>query len=75
MTLLIIGSSSYHRFITKSSSSVRSRCPCALDQAVTIEASGPDGPLLIELVAVEAALDGTWSMSEQSGTFAATRAN
>ena len=46
-----------------------------VDQAVTIEASGPDGPLLIELVAVEAALDGTWAMSEQSGTFAATRAN
>ncbi len=46
-----------------------------VDQAVTIEASGPDGPLLIEFVAVESTLDGTWAMGEQGGTFSATKAN
>ena len=46
-----------------------------VDQAVTIEASGPDGPLLIEFVAVEGALDGTWAMGEQGGTFTATKMN
>jgi len=46
-----------------------------VDQAVTIEASGPDGPLLIEFVAVERTLDGTWAMGEQGGTFTATKMN
>lgn len=46
-----------------------------VDQAVTIEASGPDGPLLIEFVAVEGTLDGTWAMGEQGGTFSATKMN
>lgn len=46
-----------------------------LDQAVTIEASGPNGPLVIEFVAVEGTLGGTWAMGEQSGTFSATKAN
>ncbi len=46
-----------------------------VDQAVTIEASGPDGPLLIEFAAVEGALGGTWAMGEQGGTFSATKTN
>lgn len=46
-----------------------------LDQAVTIEASGPNGPLVIEFMAVEGTLGGTWAMGEQGGTFSATKAN
>lgn len=46
-----------------------------VDQAVTIEATGPDGPLVIEFVAVEGALGGTWAMGEQGGAFSATKGN
>lgn len=46
-----------------------------VEQAVTIEATGPDGPLLIEFAAAEGTLGGTWAMGEQSGTFSATKAN
>lgn len=46
-----------------------------VDQAVTIEASGPDGPLLIDFVAVEGTLDGTWAMGDQGGNFSATKSN
>ena len=46
-----------------------------VDQAVTIEATGPDGPLLIEFVAVEGTLGGTWVMGEQGGDFTATKMN
>ncbi|MCY4398177.1 MAG: hypothetical protein OXE96_02380 [Gemmatimonadetes bacterium] len=46
-----------------------------LDQMVTIEASGPSGPLLIEFVAVEGVLQGTWAMGEQGGTITASKSN
>ena len=44
-----------------------------VDQTVTIEASGPNGPLLIEFLVADGVLDGTWAMGEQGGTFSATR--
>ncbi len=44
-----------------------------MDQVVTIEAAGPNGPLLIEFLAADGVLDGTWAMGEQGGTFSATR--
>ena len=44
-----------------------------VDRTVTIEAEGPEGPLLIELVVTETSLEGTWAMGEGSGDFRATR--
>ena len=44
-----------------------------VDQTVTIEADGPEGLLLIELVVTGTALEGTWAMGETSGVFRATR--
>ena len=46
-----------------------------VDQTVTIEADGPEGLLLIELVVTDTALEGTWAMGEGSGVFTATRSN
>ena len=46
-----------------------------VEQAVTIEASGPNGPLLIEFVAAEGVLLGTWAMGEQGGTFTANKSH
>lgn len=44
-----------------------------VDQTVTIEADGPEGLLLIELVVTDTGLEGTWAMGEGSGIFTATR--
>ncbi len=44
-----------------------------VDRTVTIEADGPEGLLLIELMVTETALEGTWVMGEGSGVFRATR--
>ena len=44
-----------------------------VEQVVTIEAAGPNGPLLIEFLVADGVLDGTWAMGEQGGTFSATR--
>lgn len=46
-----------------------------VDQSVTIEADGPEGLLLIELVVTDTGLEGTWSMGEGGGIFTATRSN
>ena len=46
-----------------------------VDQAVTIQAAGPNGPLIIEFVVTDAALEGTWAMGEQGGTFSATKSS
>lgn len=42
-------------------------------QTGTIEAAGPTGPIIIEFVATEVMIEGTWVMGEQSGDFSATR--
>ena len=46
-----------------------------VDRTVAIEADGPEGLLLIELVVTDTALEGTWAMGEGTGTFRATRSN
>lgn len=46
-----------------------------VDQKVTIEADGPEGLLLIELVVTDTVLEGTWAMGEGTGVFTATRSN
>ena len=45
------------------------------DQTMTIAAMGPNGPLLIKCTITDAGLQGTWTMAEQSGTFAATKSS
>lgn len=45
------------------------------DRTVTIEADGPEGLLLIELVVTDTGLEGTWAMGEGGGIFTATRSN
>lgn len=42
-------------------------------QAGTIEAAGPEGPLVIEFVAIQGTMEGTWAMGEQGGAFTATK--
>jgi len=45
-----------------------------IDRSMTIEASGPMGPLAIEVVVSEdGVVDGTWSMGGMSGGFSATK--
>ena len=44
-------------------------------QAVTIEASGPDGPLTLEFVVADGAFVGTWAMGGMSGSFMGSRTN
>jgi len=46
-----------------------------VDQTVTIEADGPEGLLVIELVVSDTGLEGTWAMGEGTGIFTATRSN
>ncbi len=42
-------------------------------QTGMIEAAGPAGPIVIEFVATEAMIEGTWAMGEEGGSFTATR--
>lgn len=42
-------------------------------QTGMIEAAGPNGPIVIEFVATEAMIEGTWVMGEQGGNFSAAR--
>ncbi len=42
-------------------------------QAGTIEAAGPTGPVVIEFLATEGTIEGTWVMGEQGGNFTATK--
>lgn len=44
-------------------------------QAVTIEASGPQGPLTLEFVVTDDALMGTWAMGGMTGSFTGTKTN
>lgn len=44
-------------------------------QAVTIEASGPQGPLTLELTVTEGALAGTWTMGGMTGSFMGSKTN
>lgn len=45
-----------------------------VDQSMTIEASGPMGPLSIEVVvSADGVADGSWSMGGMSGGFSATK--
>lgn len=45
-----------------------------VDRSMTIEASGPMGPLAIEVVVSEdGVVDGVWSMGGMSGDFSATK--
>ena len=44
-------------------------------QAGTIEAVGPGGPVIIEFLATEGSIEGTWVMGEQGGNFTATKMN
>ncbi len=46
-----------------------------VDQLVTIQADGPEGPLLIELAITDTGLEGTWAMGEGSGGFTAAKSN
>lgn len=42
-------------------------------QAITIEASGPEGPLTIQLTASGSSVAGTWSMGGMSGSFSGNK--
>lgn len=42
-------------------------------QAVTIGASGPEGPLTIQLTVSGSSVEGTWSMGGMSGAFSGTK--
>lgn len=44
-------------------------------QTGVIEAAGPAGLIVIEFVATEAMIEGTWAMGEEGGGFSATRIN
>lgn len=44
-------------------------------QTGVIEAAGPAGLIVIEFVATEAMIEGTWAMGEEGGGFTATRIN
>lgn len=44
-------------------------------QAITIEASGPQGPLTIQITASGASVEGTWTMGGMSGSFSGTKTN
>ena len=46
-----------------------------VNQLMTIQADGPEGPLFIELAITDTGLEGTWSMGEGSGSFTAARSN
>lgn len=44
-------------------------------QAVTIEASGPQGPLTIQVTASGSSVEGTWTMAGMNGSFSGTKTN
>ena len=44
-----------------------------IDQLLTIQAAGPEGPLLIELAITDTGLEGTWAMGDGSGGFTAIK--
>lgn len=44
-------------------------------QAVTIEGSGPDGPLTLEFVVTDGAFTGTWAMGGMGGSFMGSKTN
>lgn len=44
-------------------------------QAITIEASGPQGPLTIQITASGSSVEGTWTMGGMSGSFSGTKTN
>lgn len=44
-------------------------------QAVTIEASGPQGVLTLEFEVAEGALTGTWTMAGMTGSFSGSKTN
>lgn len=43
------------------------------DQTVTIQATGPEGPLTITGMVIESTIEGTWAMGEGSGSFTAAK--
>ena len=44
-----------------------------IDQLLTIQAAGPEGPLLIELAITNTGLEGTWAMGDGSGGITAIK--
>ena len=46
-----------------------------MGQAVTIEGSGPQGPLTLEFVVTDGAFTGTWAMGGMGGAFTGSKTN
>ena len=46
-----------------------------MGQAVTIEGSGPQGPLTLEFVVTDGAFMGTWAMGGMGGSFTGSKTN